>query len=192
VTQARASTRAPRPRAPRSCAPRPRRSRVSPDEVADELAIRDLKARYAYFADHKYDGLRRRRQPQARLDRAARAQAACFTRDALWEGGRDFGKRLVGRAALFAFFRGGPWRFAMHFYVAPIIEIDGDRARGWWRLWQLAVPRGSEDAVFFAAVTAEEYRRERAGWLHSAVRFEETHVVRPASNGALHLLSTLS
>ncbi|MGC2032942.1 MAG: nuclear transport factor 2 family protein [Steroidobacteraceae bacterium] len=182
MTQARASTRA----------PRPRRSRVSPDEVADELAIRDLKARYAYFADHKYDGMRRRRQPQARVDRAARAQANCFTRDALWEGGRAFGKRLVGRAALFAFFRGGPWRFAMHFYVAPIIEVDGDRARGWWRLWQLAVPRGTEDAVFFAAVTAEEYRREREGWLHSAVRFEHMHFVRPASGGALHMLSTLS
>jgi hypothetical protein len=182
MTQAGASTRV----------PRPRRRRVSSDEVADELAIRDLKARYAYFADHKYDGMNRRRQPQARLDRAARAQAACFTRDALWEGGRDFGRRLVGRAALFAFFRGGPWRFALHFYVAPIIEIDGDRARGWWRLWQLAVPRGGEDAVFFAAVTAEEYRRERTGWLHSAVRFEHMHFVRPTPNGALRMLSTLS
>ncbi|MHB8476508.1 MAG: nuclear transport factor 2 family protein [Steroidobacteraceae bacterium] len=182
MTQSRASTRA----------PRPRRWRASPNQIADELAIRDLKARYAYFADHKYDGMRRRRQPQARVDRAARAQANCFTRDALWEGGRDFGKRLVGRAALFAFFRGGPWRFAMHFYVAPIIEVDGDRARGWWRLWQLAVPRGTENAVFFAAVTAEEYRREREGWLHSAVRFEHMHFVRPASGGALRMLSTLS
>jgi hypothetical protein len=182
MTQARVST----------LAPRPRRSHVSPDEVADELAIRHLKARYAYFADHKYDGRHRRRHPQARVDRAARAQAACFTRDALWEGGRDFGKRLVGRSALFGFFRGGPWSFAMHFYVAPVIEIDGDCARGWWRLWQLAVPRGGQDAVFFAAVTAEEYRRERAGWLHSAVRFEHMHFVRPGSNSALHLLSTLS
>jgi len=54
------------------------------------------------------------------------------------------------------------------------------------------VPRGSDAAVFFAAVTAEEYRRERAGWLHSAVRFEQMHFVRPASNGVLHMLSTLS
>ena len=43
----------------------------------------------------------------------------------------------------------------MHFYDAPIIEIDGDRARGWWRLWQLAVPQGSDDALFFAAATTE-------------------------------------
>ncbi len=173
-------------------APRRRRARIPPDVAADVLAIHDLKARYAYFADHKYNGVHRRRQPQAQLDRAARAQAACFTRDAVWEGGRDFGKRLVGRAALFAFFRGGPWRFAMHFYVAPIIEIDGDRARGWWRLWQLALPRDGGDAVLFAAATADEYRRERAGWLHSAVRFEQMHFVRPASNGAMHMLSTLS
>lgn len=172
--------------------PRLARSRSSPDEVADHMAILDLKARYAYFADHKYDAARRRRKSQARLDRAARAQAACFTRDALWEGGRDFGKRLSGRAALFAFFRGGPWRFAMHFYVAPIIEIDGDRARGWWRLWQLAVPQGSDDALFFAAATTEEYRREGAGWLHSAVRFDHTHFIRPAGMGALRMLSTLS
>jgi hypothetical protein len=173
-------------------APRQRRARIPPDVAADVLAIHDLKARYAYFADHKYNGVHRRRQPQAQLDRAARAQAACFTRDAVWEGGRDFGRQLVGRAALFAFFRAGPWRFAMHFYVAPIIEIDGDRARGWWRLWQLAVPRGGGDAVFFAAATADEYRRERAGWLHSVVRFEQMHFVRPASNGAMRMLSTLS
>ena len=173
-------------------APRRRRSRIPPDVAADVLAIHDLKARYAYYADHKYNGEQRRRQPQAQFDRAARAQAACFTRDAVWEGGRDFGKQLVGRPALFAFFRGGPWRFALHFYVAPIIEIDGDRARGWWRLWQLALPRDGGDAVFFAAATADEYRRERAGWLHSAVRFEQMHFVRPASNSPMHMLSTLS
>lgn len=173
-----------------SQAPRRRRARISPDIAADVLAIHDLKARYAYFADHKYDGVHRRRQTPSQIDRAARAQAACFTHDAVWEGGRDFGKRLVGRAALFAFFRGGPWRFATHFYVAPIIEIDGDRARGWWRLWQLAVPRGRTDSVFFAALTADEYRRESTGWLHSAVRFEQTHFIRPA-NGALRILSTL-
>ena len=173
-------------------APRRRRPRIPPDVAADVLAIHDLKARYAYFADHKYDGMHRRRHPQTQFDRAARAQAACFTRDAVWEGGRDFGKRLVGRAALFAFFRGGPWRFAVHFYVAPIIEIDGDRARGWWRLWQLALPRDGGDAVFLAAATADEYRRERAGWLHSAVRFEQMHFVRPAPNCAMHVLSTLS
>ena len=177
---------------PSTQAPHRRRARIPPDVAIDVLAIHDLKARYAYFADHKYNSVHRRRQPQAQLDRAARSQAACFTRDAVWEGGRDFGRRLVGRAALFAFFRGGPWRFAMHFYVSPIIEIDGDRARGWWRLWQMAVPRAGDDAVFLAAVTADEYRRERAGWLHSAVRFEQMHFVRAASTGALQMLSTLS
>jgi len=136
--------------------------------------------------------MHRRRQPQARVDRAARAQAACFTRDALWEGGGISAGGWWDGPPCSPFFRGGPWRFALHFYVAPIIEIDGDRARAWWRLWQLAVPRGGEDAVFFAAVTAEEYRRERAGWLHSAVRFEHVHFVRPAPNGALRMLSTLS
>ena len=173
-------------------APRRRRQQVSPEALADVLAIHDLKARYAHFADRKYDGIHRRRRPRAELERAARAQAACFTRDAVWEGGRDFGRQIKGRAALFAFFRRGPWRFALHFYVAPIIEIDGDRARGWWRLWQLAVPSGGDDVLLFAAVTADEYRRERTGWLHSAVRFEQMQFVRPAANGALHLLSTLS
>jgi len=172
--------------------PRRGRQRICAEAVADVLAIHDLKARYAYFADRKYDGVHRRRRPRAQLERAARAQAACFTSDAVWEGGRDFGRRLKGRAALFAFFRGGPWRFALHFYVAPIIEIDGDRARGWWRLWQLGMPSGGDDAVLLAAVTADEYRRERTGWLHSVVRFEQMHVVHPTSSGALHLLSTLA
>ena len=163
----------------------------SRDPAADLLAIQQLKARYAWFADSKYTAARARK-PRAALDRAARGQANCFTTDATWEGGREFGQRLEGRGALFDFFRRGPWRFALHYYVAPIIEVDGDRARGWWRLWQIGIPRRGRHAILFAAVTAEHYRRVQGHWLHSAVRFQRAQFLRPSEGGMLELVGRLS
>lgn len=160
-------------------------------DAGASLAIQQLKARYARFADDKYTP-RRQRKPQAALDRAAWNQASCFTTDAVWDGGRRFGSRLQGREALFRFFRGGPWRFALHYYVAPMIEVKGDRARGSWRLWQIAIPEGSEEAVLFAAITREDYRREGGTWLHSAVRFEQAHFVRPTAGAALSVVAALT
>jgi hypothetical protein len=165
--------------------------RTCRDPAADLWAIQQLKARYAWFADSKYTAARGR-QPRAALDRAARGQANCFTRDAIWDGGREFGRRLEGRHALFDFFREGPWRFALHYYVAPIIEVNGDRARGWWRLWQIGIPRKCRHAILFAAVTAEDYRRVGGHWLHSAVRFQRAQFLRPAEGGVLELMGKLS
>jgi len=162
-----------------------------PASVEDVLAIQQLKARYAWFADSKYAGPRRHK-PQAEVDRAAHAQASCFTADAVWYGGREFGAHITGRDALFQFFRSGPWRFALHYYVAPIIEVHGDTAIGRWRLWQLGIPRGARQAVLFAAVTSERYRRVRGLWLHSVVRFESFHFVRPVAGGGLYVVPTLA
>jgi SnoaL-like domain len=163
---------------------------MTPADCVGLLEIQQLKARYARFADSKY-GAQRCRKPRAALDRAAREQANCFTADAVWDGGREFGRRLTGRKALFRFFREGPWKFALHYYVAPIIEVHGDSARGWWRLWQIGIPRLSDEVVLFAAVTAENYRREEGVWLHSAVRFEHAHFVRRSAGDVLHLMDKL-
>lgn len=160
-------------------------------QVGDVLAILQLKARYAWLADSKYSVARKRR-PRAAVDRAARAQANCFTVDALWEGGKDFGARITGRDALFQFFRRGPWQFALHYYVAPIIEVHGDRARGWWRLWQVGIPRGKNEAVLLAAVTSEDYLRVRGRWLHRVVHFEHLHFLRSADGAGFNVLPSLA
>ncbi len=158
--------------------------------VADVIAIQQLKARYAQFADSKYTRAGRR-QLRAPLQRAARAQANCFTADAVWDGGKDFGRRLVGRAALFKLFSQGPWQFAMHYYVSPVIEVSADHATGCWRLWQVGIPARSREVVFLMATTQEEYRRERGEWLHSAVRFERIHFVRPRSGAGIEPMPPL-
>lgn len=160
-------------------------------QVADVLAILQLKARYAWFADSKYS-IARKRQPRSSVDRAARAQANCFTVDAVWEGGKDFGARITGRTALFQFFRRSPWQFALHYYVAPIIEVHGDRARGWWRLWQVGIPRGKSEAVLLAAVTSEDYLRVRGRWLHRVVRFEHFYFSRSADGVGFSFLPSLA
>ena len=102
----------------------------------------DLKARYAYFSQTISTTALQiaARQPRAQLGSQPQLcrRHASRARTRFWEGGRDFGRRLVGRAALFAFLR-GVRTLALchaHFYVSPIIEVDGDCARGWWRLWQ--------------------------------------------------------
>ena len=152
--------------------------------AADITAIQQLKARYAHFADSKYTRAGRR-QTRAALNRAARAQANCFTADAVWDGGKDFAQRLVGRAALFKLFSEGPWQFAMHYYVSPMIDVTADRATGCWHLWQVGIPTKTKEVVFLMARTQEEYRRERGRWLHSTVRFERINFVRRRSGAAL-------
>ena len=66
-------------------------------------AIRRLKARYAHAADAKYtdDHVRR---PQDEIDRIARSQADCFTEDAVWDGGPQWG-RSEGRETIYAMVR---------------------------------------------------------------------------------------
>lgn len=140
-------------------------------------AIDSLKARYARLADAKYTSGHQRVPEQEWREIAAR-QAACFTEDATWEGGPEFGGTLRGRAALTAWFERSPWRFAVHYYVAPQIElVDATRAQGRWRLWQVAVPIEASHPVLLAGTTRESYRATAAGWLIDAMRFEDLHAV---------------
>ncbi len=81
---------------------------------------------YAEAADAKYGPDRRKLGPEA-VRAAARAQAACFTPDAVWKGG-GFGGDLTRRAALAAFFETSPWRFTSHLYAALRLRLRGDRA----------------------------------------------------------------
>lgn len=154
-------------------------------------AITALKARYARLADQKYTAAYQRVDADT-MHQIACAQAACFTDDAVWQGGAQFGADLHGRAALAAWFERSPWCYAMHYYVSPEIDIgDGaDHARARWRLWQLALRADTGQAVLLAGVTDEEYRRQPDGtWRCARMQFEQIQML-PVSDQAFPLMTT--
>jgi hypothetical protein len=140
-------------------------------------AIRSMKARYAALADQKYTADYRRVDADE-MRRIARLQAECFTDDAIWHGGSEFGASLIGRDALTQWFNRSPWCFAVHYYGSPQLTVTGDTAHGQWRLWQIALRDDTHDAVLLAAVTSETYARAGDGqWLHASMRFEQVHML---------------
>src|SRR5260370_24353836 len=103
-------------------------------ELADIVAIQRLKAYYAKCADEKYTD-DHQRKPQDEVDRIARDQASVFTDDALWDGG-PFGM-LQGREAIYDNLLLGPWKFALHHYLRPLIDVDCALSHGSWIAWQI-------------------------------------------------------
>jgi uncharacterized protein (TIGR02246 family) len=124
--------------------------------LEDIEAIRQLKAEYCAACDDGYDP-----------DRLA----PLFTADAVWDGGRTFG-RVEGRDGIHRHFAGASARItiARHQVMNPIVEIDpddGDRATGHWLLFQPCTAAGpdGEQAVWLAATYADVYRRVDGRWL---------------------------
>jgi len=148
-------------------------------------AIDALKARYTALADAKYTP-EHRRVPPEEWARVAQLQADCFTEDAIWIAEAAFGGSRTGRPALADWFTRSPWRFALHFYLAPAFsEIGPHSARASWRLWQLAIPETATTPVLLAGITHEAYRRDASGWRIAEMRFAELHRVDLAQSPAL-------
>ena len=117
--------------------------------LEDIEALKTLKYRYADACDRGYD---------------ADALADLFTEDAIWDGGL-FG-RYEGREAIRQFFQGvsSDIVFAMHYMMNPIVEVDGDQARGAWYLFQTCTFAEGEQAVWGAARYEEQYQRVDGQW----------------------------
>lgn len=130
-------------------------------DLADVMAIQRLKAHYAKCADEKYTD-DHQRKPQEDVDCIARDQASVFTDDALWDGG-PFGV-LCGRQAIYDSLRLGPWKFALHHYLSPLIDVQGDTAHGRWMLWQVGTLTTEETPILLTAVTEDDYVRTPEGW----------------------------
>ena len=128
--------------------------------------IKRMKAHYARCADAKYTEDHRRR-PQEEIDRIAREQTSVFTEDAIWDNGL-FG-RFEGRSAIWEFLRATPWRFSVHMYMNPLIEVHGDTATGSWVIWEVATLDESNRAVFLSATLDDEYVRLDGRWYTSKV-----------------------
>ena len=117
--------------------------------LEDIEAIKKLKAHYCAYCDNNYD---------------ADGIAALFTEDAVWDGG-NFG-RYEGREAIRTFFRGAPriFPFAIHQVMNPIIEVEGEQAKGQWYLFQPATLAEGNQAVWLAARYEEEYVKVGSEW----------------------------
>ena len=90
--------------------------------------------------------------------------ADLFTEDAIWDGG-VFG-RYDGQEAIRNYFRGvsSDIVFAMHYMMNPIIEVDGDEARGAWYLFQACTFAEGNTPILGAAKYAERYQRFHGTW----------------------------
>jgi len=117
--------------------------------LEDIETIKKLKARYCAYCDNNYD---------------ADGIAALFTEEAVWDGG-NFG-RYEGREAIRTFFRGAPriFPFAIHQVMNPIIEVEGEQAKGQWYLFQPATLAEGNQAVWLAARYEEEYVKVESEW----------------------------
>lgn len=140
------------------------------DRLESIEAIKALKARYAEFADAKYtDG--HDKKPVAERDAIARQQAACFTETGEFSAG-NFG-HVRGREALFENFRDKPFRFAMHIFTNPVIEVDGDTGQGRWVHWLLGTDYAADKPIHMCAYTHDDYLRIDGQWL-----FQRVHLVQ--------------
>ena len=117
--------------------------------LEDIEEIKRLKHRYCAYCDANYD---------------ADALADLFTEDAVWDG-QERG-RNDGREAIRAFFKAAPGRlpFAIHMVLNPIIEVDGDTAKGTWYLFQPCTYANGNRAIWGSARYDEEYVRLDGQW----------------------------
>lgn len=120
--------------------------------------IRQLKARYCLHCDRGYDG---------------EALAALFTVDAVWDAGAHRGV-FRGRRAIRDFFAtiSSAIPYAAHLVTNPLIEVEGDAARGNWRmLMPCMLSEGeAEIAALQVAEYDETYRRVDGVWLIDGLR----------------------
>jgi hypothetical protein len=135
--------------------------------ASDIEAIKYLKAYYGKYADEKYTNDHHRKE-QSEIDRLAGLQSSVFTEDATWEA-EGFAS-LKGRQAIYDNLRLGPWTFAVHYYLSPLIEVSGDDAVGRWVLWQTGTLTAGNTPIVLSAVTNDEYVRTAEGWRISKMR----------------------
>ena len=118
--------------------------------LEDIEEIKALKARYCAYCDDSYD---------------AEGIAGLFTEDAVWDGG--IRGRADGRQAIRDFFVQASQRlpFAIHMVMNPIIEVDGDTAKGSWYLFQACTYAEGDQAVWGSGRYEEEYVRVDGKWM---------------------------
>jgi len=129
-------------------------SSMSLEQQVQRLAaiedIKNLKRRYAAACDDNYN---------------VEKLAVLFTEDAVWDGAEYGG--ATTRQGIKDYFSSTPEfvKFALHYVMNPIIEVDGDTATGQWLLWQPLVMHEGNQAMVLTALYDEEYVRQNGKWL---------------------------
>src|ERR1700730_1588189 len=123
--------------------------------LEDIEAIKRLKARYCAICDddHNPDKI-----------------ATVFAEDGIWEGG-DFGK-AQGHQAIRKLFEGFQRliSFSQHNLMNPIIEVDGDHAKGTWYLLGPFTFREKNDARWIACRYEDDYVKVNGEWKYKHLR----------------------
>jgi hypothetical protein len=127
--------------------------------LEDLEAIKRLKHLYCAFCDNNYD---------------ADGIANLFVEDGIWDGGQ-FG-RCAGRAAIRTFFQkaSNSLSLAAHQVMNPVIDIDGNRATGRWKLIQPCTQETKDGprAMWLVANYHDEYVRTDTGWKFQSLRVD--------------------
>jgi ketosteroid isomerase-like protein len=129
--------------------------------VADELAIRNLVARYA-------DAVTRR-------DEAA--WTATWAKDGEWW---MMGSPTRGREDVVALWRTltGPLAFVIQIPTTGLIELRGDCAVGRWYITE-HIRGGDGSAMLILGVYHDRYRREDGEWVFETRRFDPLYMGPP-------------
>lgn len=123
--------------------------------IEDIEAIKRLKARYCAVCDDNHN-----RDEITKL----------FAVDGIWEG-EGIGTHQ-GHAAIRALFHSFQERisFSQHNVMNPIIEVDGDRAKGTWYLLGPFTFRKGNRAMWLAARYEEDYVKINGEWKFKHLR----------------------
>ena len=108
--------------------------------------------------------------------------ANLFTEDAVWEG-EPFGKSQ-GREQIRSRFQKAPQMmpFAVHMVLNPIIEVNGDTAKGTWYLFQACTFADRDRAIWGSARYDEDYVRVEGHWMFQHLRLT-SHFWTPFEEG---------
>jgi len=145
--------------------------------LEDIEAIRTLKARYCAACDASHD-------PEL--------LGPLFAADAVWEAtgvGRAEGRAAI-EALLGGIGRSGTIRNSAHHAINPIIDVDGDRATGHWRLIMLYTAYRRDRSLEYRRIIGwyrEKYARIDGSWLFEHLYCEvEEHAAYPVGEADLN------
>jgi hypothetical protein len=143
--------------------------------LEDVEAIRKLKARYCAACDDNHN---------------AETLGTLFAEDATWEAsnmGLASGRKAI-QEKLGAVGKSGRIRNSAHHAINPIIEVEGDRASGHWRLIMLYTanePGGATSWLRIIGWYRERYVRVRGEWLFQSLYCQvEEHAPYALAPGA--------
>jgi len=154
------------------------------DAAEAVLAIQNLKARYAALVDARF--IRGIVADGPLLNELAQSAAGLFCEDGRWDGGPGLGV-AHGREAIAARLAAPTIVFSRHFFIAPQIAVEDDRATGSWELLS-PFTRPDGTSLWMAGTEDDTYRKVDGVWLHESMALT-TYFVSPSGQGWPRILA---